>query len=244
MNDFNNPWSPEQRMAPSPRPGWEERKERILADFRDWLEQLDEADLDAPEDPPEEKQAPDLASFFGELAALRRNAQLQMKTNEALRRDVGEMSAGFGNHAEELLRTFRDTLADVKQRVPRERREARATVALELIALCEGVQRCLERMAEFTPPRMLWRKQLEALRRDLLTPVELVAKKAKDIFERLDIQPVAAAGERFDSLRMRVVEVTAGGGVPPGTVSSVVRQGYVFDGELIQTAEVTVEQPK
>lgn len=234
---------PDRQPTRSPATSLADEKERILADFRDWLDALSGQELaECTGAPAAEERVPDLFSFLSELAALRRDVQLQGRSNQALRHDVKDLTSEFAENAGNQLKELSDALAEVKRRVPDAQREARAEAALELAGVCEGLARCLSSMRGRTAPWLARRARRQAFVEELQKPLELVLGKADDAVRRLGLRPVAAVGDAFCSHRMRATETTGSDPRSPGTVVEIIRQGYTLDGVLLQAADVKVTQ--
>ena len=50
-------------------------------------------------------------------------------------------------------------------------------------------------------------------------------------------------GQTFDPLKARAVAIVADGTAPDGTVIEEVRAGFLWDDQVLRTAEVVVSQP-
>lgn len=220
---------------------WQQTKQRLLADFSQWLDQLDSPPAEAPEEECDDRDLPDLFSFYGELAALRRDAQLQAKTVQSLRDEISELGEDLRNQAKEQARTVTDTVADLRAELPRMRRQAQADTVALLIELTEGLARCSQQYEDARLPRMLLSKtRRRRLADEWFKPVRLLAAKARDSLGRLGVRPTVSVGDAFDAGMMRAVEVVSEGEVPSGHVQEILRQGYTLQGDVLQTAEVKV----
>jgi molecular chaperone GrpE (heat shock protein) len=214
-------------------------REKILADFRGWLDNLADAELvSMAERAPD---APDLMALFGELSAMRRDVQLQAKSSQGLRREVEELASGLTSGVAEQVRSLGDVVTDLRTRIPKARREAQVAFALELAEIREALNRCRQAQEGIRLPRLvLGTAHRQALLEELRKPLELVEARSADALRRLGVEPVAAEGAPFDAGCMRVVEAVTEAGVEAGTVLQVVRQGYRLEGEVIRTADVKV----
>jgi molecular chaperone GrpE (heat shock protein) len=206
-------------------------REKILADFRGWLDNLADAELvSMAERAPD---APDLMALFGELSAMRRDVQLQAKSSQGLRREVEELASGLTSGVAEQVRSLGDVVTDLRTRIPKARREAQVAFALELAEIREALNRCRQAQEGIRLPRLvLGTAHRQALLEELRKPLELVEARSADALRRL--------GAPFDAGCMRVVEAVTEAGVEAGTVLQVVRQGYRLEGEVIRTADVKV----
>jgi len=236
-------WTPpgHTHYEPPPSP-LQQLKRNILADFSAWLDELDAEDLRAATDPPEDDSAPDLFSFFSELAALRRDVQLQGKASQGLRSDVQDVTNELKTGVEEQVRNLANAVIDIKNQVPRARREAQTAIALEFVEIAEGLERCRDLQTPASLPLFLTRGRREAVLRELHRPIGLLAAKAGDALRRLGIRSIAAVGDTFSPGTMRAADTTSGSGRASGTVTEIVRQGYTLNDDVLRVAEVKVEK--
>lgn len=116
----------------------------------------------------------------------------------------------------------------------------------------------LERFGESAPPREegsgLWRwrrkperpQERDALReavRGWLEGLTYVRQRLLDAIASAGVQPIQARGESFDPGYHAAVEVVpARDDLPPGTVASELRRGYLVDGRVLRHAEVAVSR--
>ena len=216
-------------------------RERILEEFRAWLYGIDDVALDQAGEPAAES-TPDLYTFYAELCALRRDAQLQAKANQALHQGLNELADSLKGDTAEQLQTLRDVTADVRRQIPQARRDAQNSFALELVSLCEAIGRCRHMQRAPQLPSLLWGKRRERVAEALLAPLALLADKAEDSLQRLGIRPIATPGDLFDARTMRAVQTTQAANGNEGRVVNVLRQGYDLNDALMQTAEVEVAE--
>ncbi len=213
---------------------WQDTKARMLANFSQWLDELDEA----PQVIDEKPRMPDLFSFFGELAALKQEINLQSREN----RQLSETVKGTTERLEKRLEVSAGNVAhlaeDVKAQLPKARQEASRAVVTEILPILEGIERSATGVEKVAVPSLVFGDKKERLRENFSAPVKNVAAKCADFMHRLKIEPVAREGAVFNAEYMRAVGTVESG--KSGTVAEVVAQGYLFNNELIKTAEVKV----
>jgi len=226
------------------RSAWGETKKQLLADFSAWLDQLDGFPLDETGgSEASEVDPPDLFSFYSELAALRRDSQLQAKAVQGMRENITELGDALQAEAKLQTQVAADAASDLRSELPRARREAQAVAMSTLIELVEGLGRSDQHLAEASLPMFPGRKaRRERIMAELRTPVTLLAAKARDALQRLGVRPVASVGDPFDSRTMRVVATVEETGHHGGRVYEIVRQGYTLQNGVLQLAEVKVNQ--
>jgi molecular chaperone GrpE (heat shock protein) len=219
-------------------------KNKVLADFRQWLEALDQRKLfELDTMITAEQPEPDLTQLFGELVALRQEIRLQSKTGNNVNQTIGKLTETIASDLDKSMREITLAVNEVKSRIPEARRDGMKAVAHEFIPIVEGLERCLAAMDHYALPSLLFssEKKQEVIAA-LKKPLEILSRKADENLRRLQIEPVVTVGDRFNSRTMRVIGVTENTGAPAGTVTEVCLQGYLLNESLIQTAEVKVEK--
>ncbi len=217
---------------------WELRKAQILAEFKDWLDQLDDEPEDDEGDTPE---ATGLYQVHAEIAALRQELKVQSRNAKSSADKLESLAAELHGSLQDKP-DFDGLISDLKRQVPQARRDAALPVIHELLPLIEGLQRSQETLAKIELPFLLTNTRKEQLRRELREPLAILASKAAESLSRLQIQSLARPGASFDASTMRAVATSSGSGQTAGNISEILRQGYSWRGEVIHTAEVKVEK--
>lgn len=75
------------------------------------------------------------------------------------------------------------------------------------------------------------------------TPLELVAQKLRQSFERYGMTSVGVVGEAFDPEKHEAVARIPAAGVTTETIAEVIETGYVLGEKLIRPARVAVSVP-
>lgn len=157
----------------------------------------------------------------------------------ALTQEIKLQSRAFRQLHDHLVR-------DAEQRARRE--------ALDpLLDLRERLLRGLDSARAVEPPeRTFWdRLFVRRWRRvahfiEVLQAIEqgyrLTLAFLDDLLERYNVRPIRCEGQPFDPRRMSVIDVEEVPGVEEGTVLSVYRTGYEWNGEVYRPAHVRVAQ--
>ncbi len=82
----------------------------------------------------------------------------------------------------------------------------------------------------------------EGVVRSLLEGQELALRRVADEMSIRGLREIAVLGERFNPETMRAVAVDPAGDVPEGTVTAVIRGGWMLHDEVWRTAEVMVSR--
>ena len=212
-----------------------EEIERILADFRVWLEtQPDEPA--APEAP-----AIDLTTIVRELTALRHEVNLQTRASRGQLEQNAELLAELRQAIEST-----DDAAEPEPSRPLLKALVEARDALGL------AREQLERTLQAPPPvRSAWSRWFgpadDGRQREAL---EAVAAGYAMSLSRLDraleqhgFERIACAGLPFDPETMEAIEAVKEPGRTGSEVLAEIRPGYLLDGRLYRAAQVRVARP-
>ncbi len=218
-------------------------REEVLARFDAWLRTLTEADVNAiEEEAAEESAAPGLATFYGELVALRHDVRIEAKTARAAGRSLDDVAALFQTGVSEHAASMEQAATRIRGALPEVRREGEEAVLRELIDIRESLARNVEAATACRLPHRPWllkhTRTLEALQHDQATTLD----KLDDALRRLQVAPLAEPGMAFDPAVMRAIMTVQGSGAAPGAVTRVLRQGYRRQDRALQIAEVEVEK--
>jgi molecular chaperone GrpE len=210
-------------------------KQALLDRFREWLESAAD-DGDAPEDAGE---TADLFAVFVELAGLRS----EVRTESRLVKDALDQFRG-------VFETLQASQATLQRELDRARAETRdqaqaalRPLLLDVIDVRDRILAALAFSANARPrwPRRLWQRDgagaagwQEGLRMTLRRLDQLL----------LDRRVVAAGllGQPFDARLARVVGTRPDASATAGTVVEEVRPGFLWDGQVLRTAEVIVSK--
>lgn len=168
---------------------------------------------DLPEDRPEANGADGMAQ---ELSGLR--AEVEALKDRALRA-MAEVE-------------------NVRKRLERERDDARTysvtRFAREMLTVADNLNRALSAF----PPDV--RAKTDDSVKAVLDGVEATGRELSAALARNGVKPIAAEGQKFDpNLHQAIAEVPTRD-APPGTVVSVVQDGYLIGDRLLRPAMVTV----
>ena len=168
---------------------------------------------DLPEDRPETNGADGMAQ---ELSGLR--AEVEALKDRALRA-MAEVE-------------------NVRKRLERERDDARTysvtRFAREMLTVADNLNRALSAF----PPDV--RAKTDDSVKAVLDGVEATGRELSAALARNGVKPIAAEGQKFDpNLHQAIAEVPTRD-APPGTVVSVVQDGYLIGDRLLRPAMVTV----
>lgn len=127
---------------------------------------------------------------------------------------------------------------NVRKRLERERDDARTysvtRFARDILTVADNLNRALSAF----PPDV--RAKADDAVKAVLDGVEATARELGAALGRHGVKPIAAEGQKFDpNLHQAIAEVPTRD-APPGTVVSVVQDGYLIGDRLLRPAMVTV----
>jgi molecular chaperone GrpE len=225
--------------------------DRILADFRRWLEQQPD---ETPVAPPSEPI--DLAALVRQFTALRQEVNLQTRasrsqmeqnatTLEQLGQALDELREGGGEVDEDVIRAaairpLLKTLLDARDALALARHQvARTRQSLE--AADEPQPGFWSRL--FGAPKAGTIPQYRNTLESLASGYAMSLQRIDRALEQHGLERITAVGSAFDPETMEVVEVVKEPGRAASEVLEEVRPGYRWNGQLFRPAHVRVARP-
>ncbi len=210
-------------------------KQALLSRFSAYLDAAE----DGPEPPGDAGETADLYSVFVEVAGLRS----EVRTESRLVKDaLDQFRAVF-----DLLRSSQATVQQELDRARTESRDRERAVLrpllLDVIDLRDRLVAALKLVAETRPGWFgrLFRREApggaawqEGLR--------MIVSRLDQVLLDRGIVPTQLAGGPFDPRSARAVGTAPDSSVPEGTVIEEVRTGFLWDGQVLRTAEVIVSK--
>jgi molecular chaperone GrpE len=210
-------------------------KQALLSRFSAYLDSAG----DQPEPPDDPGETTDLYSVFAEVAGLRS----EVRTESRLVKEALDQFRGVFD----LLRTSQAT---VQQELDRVRAETRAQthaalrpLLLDVIDLRDRLVAALNLAAAARPH---WSDRL--LRRNAPGGAEwqdglrMTLRRLDQVLLDRGVLAIHLAGQPFDPRRARVVATAIDLSVAEGTVIEEVRTGFLWDDQVLRTAEVIVSK--
>ncbi len=210
-------------------------KQALLSRFSAYLDMAE----DEPEPPDDPEGATDLYSVFVEVAGLRS----EVRTESRLVKEALDQFRG-------VFDMLRASQATVQQELDRARAEARdqehaalRPLLLDVIDLRDRLGAALKLVATLRPrwfDRLLRRQASggEAWQEGLRMTVRRLDQALLD----RGVVATQLVGQPFDPRRARVVGLSPDASVAEGTVIEEVRTGFLWDDQVLRTAEVIVSK--
>lgn len=223
-------------------------KQEALADFKQWLDEL-EAMPAMPDEPADTSYG--LLDLVDALTAVRtETGNLARQATRALREHEEQQKAIAAEREQEAAartveqQELKRAVAIVEglshlQDAERERAERRRV--LQILFDTAADLRAVQERATVPPPQRRWFKRPAVVGPDG-KDMALLIKGIEAALATWKVRELAAVGDPFDPRTMRAVASAKTGRVPPGTVCDVIRQGMVIDGQVERYAEVNVEK--
>lgn len=212
-------------------------KEALRADFEDWLGALEAV----PESEETPEEAPDLYSFFEQLAAANTESRkANRRTAEAISQ-WGETLARFDSSLEPL----RESVAQLTAAQPKAGELSRPH-CLALVELLDRLQR-IARAFRSPPPqkRSWWPHRPSAWPKAWETQhqaFEIVLSHLEGLLKKEGVTRLEVLGQPFDPSFMTAVAVEPEANCPAQTVLEELAPGYRRQGELLRPAQVKVSR--
>ena len=215
-------------------------KQILLSQFSAWLDAAPDAGtMDAETVPDALAPTTDLYSLFVEMAGLRS----EVRTESRLVKEALEQFRG-------VFETLQTSHAAVRQDLERARAEtrdqAKAAIRPLLLDVIDLRDRLVAALTLSGAARTGW---LDRVLRRSVTGGEAWQEGLRLTLRRLDqvlldrgVVAMRLEGQPFDPLQARAVAIVADGTAPDGTVIEEVRAGFLWDDQVLRTAEVVVSQ--
>lgn len=199
----------------------------------------DEVSAEAPEAEREAETAEDSGGAPADLpeqGAAEAEAAEQPPAEAAEPDPLAAAEAEIAELKDKLLRAMAE-VENVRRRGAREREEASkyalTSFARELLSVADNLRRALASVPEEA-------RDSDDTLRSLLDGVELTERELLAVFERHDIRPIEALGEKFDHNWHQAVVQLERPDKPAGTVVEVIQAGYAIADRLLRPAMVAV----
>ena len=217
--------------------GW---KERALADFREWLDEMDgwaaPADVD-PESVAPEPPEPDLRSLFAEFAALRQEVRLQNREQSRAVRELVKAADGY-EAATRLVQRREDDLAAFENRIAR---EAENRCLRSVLEVRDALVRGRDAAVALSQGRGLFRRPPRGVA-GVVEGYEIALRRFDRTLSGFGVAPVKTTGHPFDSRTMHAMEIRRVGQTGNGVVVEELRSGFTRNGEVLRVADVAVNR--
>ncbi len=243
--------------------------DRILANFRTWLEALPDPAEPRPTAPP----AVDFGALASQFTALRHDVNLQTKATRAVLDQSGEALKQLAARPatadpESHLQPTRKLLVDLADALNLSLKQVQRTLESHAEAVENSVPEpaqprwtLWQRLTGVAGPSAEWRAWVGAMRSHangmaearraerehqnsilagLADGYALSLRRIERAFPQFDLEPIECDGEAFDPELMEVVEVIGDSDAASGTVVNVVRAGYRVNGRVFRFAQVAV----
>ena len=208
----------------------------VMADFRQWLEDLPDDEL------PEEEAAAasaggDLHDLFAEFTALRQEIRLQNREQAKAMREL-EKAAGIYATATDLLEGREEDLAGFEERI---QRTAERRCLLPFLDVRDALVRGREAVLRLGQKRGLLRRIPPGVE-GVVEGYELAIRRFDRALSQFGVDLVQTVGARFDARTMSAVEARRLEQVEDGVVVEEFLSGFRRGDEVLRPAEVAVNR--
>ena len=210
-------------------------RQALLARFTDWLD----ATEDLPDAPAEPEEAADLFSVFTELAGLRTELRTESRlVKEALDQFRSAFDTLQSSHA-----TMQRELDRARAGGRDERRAALRPLLLDVVDLRDRLAAALSLPVVPPPwPERLWRRSRG---RDgaWQEGLGMTLRRFDEVLQDRGVQRMELLRRPLDPALARVVGTVADRTTEAGTVVEEARAGFLWEDQVLRTAEVIVSAP-
>ena len=210
-------------------------KQALLSRFSAYLDSA----ADQPEPPDDPGEATDLYSLFVEMAGLRS----EVRTESRLVKEALDQFRGVFD----LLRTSQATLQQELDRVRAETRaQAHAALRPLLLDVIDLRDRLVAALKLVATGRPHWSDRL--LRRNApggaawQEGLRMTVRRLDQVLLDRGVVATHLVGQPFDPRRARVIATAPDSSVAEGTVIEEVRTGFLWEDQVLRTAEVIVSK--
>lgn len=189
----------------------------------------------APERPADNEAVPEAVES---LAGIVEEVGVEGNLAAALAAAQGEIERLTAEAAEQKDRALR-ALADLenlRRRAEREREDVQkyavSRFARDLLSVADSLRRALEQQP----------KNPDEAMKSFVAGIEVTERELLSVFERHQIRPIEALGQKFDANFHEAVFEMEDPSKPAGTVTQVMQTGYTIAGRLLRAAMVAVSK--
>lgn len=215
-------------------------KERLLEEFRHYLEALDSSSGDIQAEEP----VPDLFSLFSELAALRAEVKAEARLFRGALDDL-RLAQGWLKDNQATLETGQERFAAELGNL---RRAALRPILLELLDLHDRLAAGATALEQYRPVRGWFRiKSRQEDRRFIERFREgqaMSLRRLEELLARQGVRPIEVTpGMPVDPHRMTVLELDQQPDLPSGIVTAELRKGFLWGDTTLRLSEVRANKP-
>lgn len=149
----------------------------------------------------------------------------------AMGASASDVARAGADHDDRFLQLAAD-FENYKRQVTRREKEVRERAILSVL---EDILPVLDNF-ELAVTHAKNAKDLDSVR----IGVEHILQQLRNTLKSHGVEPLEAAGQKFDPLRHEALEEVAGSGAPEGTVVTETQRGYAFKGQVLRPSRVRV----
>jgi molecular chaperone GrpE len=206
------------------------KKEQLLEQFAQYLEQVDEVEINSD-------QVPDLATLFAELAALKTEVKTESRY---LKTTLDSL-----NIALETLKADNLALSKALAGQQAEAQQQQSKLLLGLLDLYDRVAAGLAILVRHQPVSSLFgfsSKQDAKFIESLKEGQSMTVKRFEQFLQQYQITAIDTVGKPLDPHTMNAVETDYQPKLDGGIVTEELRKGFLYADGVLRTAEVKVNK--
>lgn len=206
------------------------QKDQLLEQFAQYLEQVEESDINSG-------QQPDLATLLAELAALKTEVKTESRY---LKTTLDSL-----NTALETLKADNLALTKVLENQQAEAQKQHTKLLLGLLDLYDRVAAGENLLMRYQPASSLFglsSKQDARFIESLKEGQTMTVKRFEQFLQRYQATAIETVGKPLDPHTMNAVETDYQKNLENGIVSEELRKGFLYESSVLRTAEVKVNK--
>ncbi|MGR9012593.1 MAG: nucleotide exchange factor GrpE [Gammaproteobacteria bacterium] len=210
------------------------QKERLLEEFQQYLEQTDLEQV-------HEGAEPDLTTLLGEMAGLKAEVKAESRHFKTTLDTLGDALATVQADNKALT----DELALHKTQLQQQRNEVLRAVLLELVDVYDRLTVGFGMLQNYHPVASLFshsKKQDVDFIGSFKEGQGMTLRRFEQLLQRHRVVPIDCVGKTLDPHTMSAVEVGHDAKLDNGVVIEELRQGFLFEDQVLRVAEVKVNK--
>jgi len=209
-------------------------KNRILRDFRSWIDQFADEESEVRENRPPE---PDLRDLLAEFTALRQEMRIQNDEQSKAGRELGQAAERYDS-ALALLRKREETLDNCASDIAR---QAENACLLSFLDFNDRMLHGRETAQTISQQRSLLRKPPRGIS-GLVEGYDRAIDQFQATMEKFKVVKIETVGCLFNGKCMQAIETRHDTSVKDGVVVDELLSGYMRDDDILRVAEVAVNR--
>jgi molecular chaperone GrpE len=212
----------------------EEQKTELLDDFQKYLQQSQSSHFPAVDQP-------DLNTLLSELTGLKTEVKAESRQ---FKNTLDTLSASLDTVQESNKRLTEELAASHEQHI-QQQNEMMRSILLTLIEVYDRLNAGIDTLHRYQPVDSLFKhskkKDIRFINRVKEGQIMTVSR-FEQLLQHYQVQEIESIGQRLDPLTMIAVNTAKDTTLDNGVVIEELRKGFLYQGQILRLAEVTVNK--